>query len=55
MVGGNIYQYTRTIPTAISLETQKGNIELSIALGIILILIALVINLALHWLQRKKA
>jgi len=55
MVGGNIYQYTRTIPTAISLETQKGNIELSIALGIILILIALVINLALHWLQRKRA
>ncbi len=55
MVGGNIYQYTRTIPTAISLETQKGNIELSIALGIILILIALIINIALHMLQRKKA
>ena len=55
MVGGNIAGYTRTIPTAISLETQKGNIELSIALGIILILIALVINLALHWLQRKRA
>lgn len=55
MVGGNIYQYTRTIPTAISLETQKGNIELSIALGIILILIALIINVALHRLQRKRA
>ena len=55
MVGGNIYKYTRTIPTAISLETQKGNIELSIALGIILILIALIINIALHWLQRKRA
>jgi len=55
MVGGNIAGYTRTIPTAISLETQKGNIELSIALGIILILIALVINIALHRLQRKRA
>ena len=54
MVGGNIAGYTRTIPTAISLETQKGNIELSIALGIILILIALVINIALHRLQRKR-
>ncbi len=55
MVGGNIAGYTRTIPTTISLETQKGNIELSIALGIILILIALIINIALHWLQRKRA
>ena len=55
MVGGNIAGYTRTIPTAISLETQKGNIELSIALGIILILIALVINIALHRLQKKRA
>lgn len=55
MVGGNIAGYTRTIPTAISLETQKGNIELSIALGIILILIALVINIALHRLQRRRA
>ncbi|MBT3363327.1 MAG: ABC transporter permease [Chloroflexi bacterium] len=55
MVGGNIARYTRTIPTAIALETQKGNIELSIALGIILILIAFVINISLHMLQRKKA
>jgi tungstate transport system permease protein len=55
MVGGNIAGYTRTIPTAISLETQKGNIELSIALGIILIFIALVINIALHMLQRKRS
>ena len=54
MVGGNIARYTRTIPTAIALETQRGNIELSIALGIILILIALVINISLHMLQRKR-
>ena len=53
MVGGNIRGYTRTMTTAISLETSKGEIELSIALGIILISIALVINIGMHWLQRK--
>ncbi len=53
MVGGNIRGFTRTITTAISLETSKGDIELSIALGIILILIALVINVALNRLQQR--
>ena len=53
IVGGNIAGYTRTITTAISLETQRGNLELAIALGIILVFIALIINIALHWLQRR--
>ena len=53
MVGGNIKGFTRTLTTAISLETQKGDIELSIALGIILISIALVINVLLHRLQQR--
>ena len=53
IVGGNIAGYSRTITTAISLETQRGNLELAIALGIILVFIALVINIVLHWLQRK--
>jgi len=53
MVGGNIKGYTRTITTAISLETAKGDIELSIALGIILTIIALVINVLLNRLQEK--
>ncbi len=53
MVGGNIRGFTRTITTAISLETSKGDIELSIALGIILIMIALVINVALNRLQQR--
>ena len=53
MVGGNIKGFTRTITTAISLETSKGDIELAMALAIILILIALVINVALNWLQQK--
>jgi tungstate transport system permease protein len=53
MVGGNIRGFTRTLTTAISLETSKGDIELSLALGIILILIALVINLSLNQLQQR--
>jgi tungstate transport system permease protein len=53
MVGGNIRGFTRIITTAISLETSKGDIELSIALGIILISIALIINIILNRLQQK--
>ena len=53
MVGGNIKGFTRTLTTAISLETSKGDIELSIALGIILLLIALGINITLNKLQHR--
>jgi len=53
MVGGNIKGFTRTLTTAISLETSKGDLELAIALGIILILIALVINVVLNRLQQR--
>ena len=53
MVGGNIKGFTRVITTTISLETSKGELELSIALGIILLLLALVINLALNRLQQR--
>ena len=53
MVGGNIRGFTRVITTAISLETSKGDLELSIALGIILIFIALVINVSLNRLQQR--
>ena len=53
MVGGNIRGYTRVMTTAISLETSKGDIVLSIALGIILISIALIINFALSRLQQR--
>jgi tungstate transport system permease protein len=55
MVGGNIKGYTRTITTAISLETSKGELELSIALGIILIFIALVINVILNRIQQRES
>lgn len=51
MVGGNIAGVTRTITTAIALETSKGEFAQGIALGIVLIAIALVINAALMLLQ----
>ncbi len=54
MVGGNIRGFTRTITTAISLETSKGEIELAIALGIILIILALAINIILNRLQHRE-
>jgi len=53
MVGGNIRGFTRVITTAISLETSKGDLELSIALGIILISIALVVNVVLNRVQQR--
>jgi tungstate transport system permease protein len=53
IVGGNLAGYTRTLTTAIQLETQRGDLELALALGFILIFIAFVVNLALYWLQHK--
>lgn len=53
MVGGNIKGFTRTLTTAISLETSKGEIELALALGIILLLLALGVNITLYRLQRR--
>jgi len=52
IVGGNIAGYTRVMTTTIALETDKGNFELAIALGLILLLISLTINLGLRFLQR---
>ena len=51
MVGGNIAGATRTITTAIALETSKGDFAQGIALGIVLIALALAINAALLLLQ----
>ncbi len=53
MVGGNIKGHTRVLTTAISLETMKGNFEIGIALGIVLLLAALTINIILQWAQGK--
>lgn len=45
-VGGNIRGHTRTMTTAIALETQKGDLPLALALGLILLLLVLAVNTA---------
>lgn len=52
IVGGNIDHVTRTMTTAIALETSKGNIAIALALGMILLAIALVVNVALMGIRR---
>ena len=52
IVGGNIDHVTRTMTTAIALETSKGNIALALALGMILLAIALIVNVALMGIRR---
>ena len=52
IVGGNIDHVTRTMTTAIALETSKGNIALALALGIVLIGIALVVNVMVMGVRR---
>jgi tungstate transport system permease protein len=52
IVGGNIEGFTRTMTTAIALETSKGDLPLAMALGIVLIAIVLAVN-ALAWTARR--
>ena len=52
IVGGNIDHVTRVMTTAIVLETSKGNIALALALGIVLLLLALLINTMLMSVSR---
>jgi len=53
MLGGNILNYTRNIPTAIALETSKGEFAQGIALGLVLILLAFALNISLQFFQGK--
>ncbi|MCK5427105.1 MAG: ABC transporter permease [Thermodesulfovibrionia bacterium] len=53
IVGGNIAGYTRVMTTTIALETDKGNFELAIALGIMLLSLSLLINMFLYVIQKK--
>ena len=55
MLGGNIKGYTRSITTAIALETSKGEFSLGLALGIILLTVALSVNIMLRYLQQRNA
>lgn len=54
IVGGNIAGLTRVMTTAIAMETDKGNFELALALGIILLSLSLLINTALHLIQKNR-
>ncbi|MGW8318544.1 MAG: ABC transporter permease [Candidatus Promineifilaceae bacterium] len=54
MVGGNLRGHTRVLTTAIVLETSKGDFALAIALGLILLLLAFLVNLVLTWIQQRN-
>jgi len=54
MIGGNIRGYTRVLTTSITLETSMGNLPLAIALGLILLGIALVITVLLNIVQQRS-
>lgn len=52
IVGGNIAGHTRVMTTAITLETRRGNFELAIGLGLILLLLSFVVNTILYNIQK---
>ena len=54
MVGGNIKGRTRVLTTATVMETAKGNFDLAIALGILLLLFTFLITLALTIIQQRE-
>lgn len=58
MLGGNIRGYTRTMTTAMALEYDKGEFVLAVALGIVLVILSLFINILFHLIQgeaRRRA
>jgi tungstate transport system permease protein len=54
MVGGNIKGYSRVLTTATVMETSRGNFDVAIALGIILLFLAYLINLVLTFIQQRE-
>lgn len=55
MLGGNIRGYTRTMTTALALETQRGAFSFALSLGIVLLVLALSVNLMLNLLVHRGA
>jgi tungstate transport system permease protein len=53
MVGGNIKWQTRTITTAIALETNKGEFAMGIALGLVLLMVAFGVNLSVSFMRKR--
>jgi tungstate transport system permease protein len=54
IVGGNIDHVTRVLTTAVALETSKGNFALALGLGFILIALAIIVNLGIHWMSKTE-
>jgi len=54
MVGGNIRGHTRVLTSAIVLETSKGEFAPALALGILLLLLAFLVNFLLTWIQQRS-
>jgi tungstate transport system permease protein len=54
MVGGNIKGYSRVLTTATVMETSRGNFDIAIALGILLLLLAYIINYLLTRIQQRE-
>lgn len=54
IVGGNIDHLTRVLTTAIALETGKGEFAFALALGFILIALAIIVNLAIHSISKTE-
>lgn len=54
VVGGNIEGFTRVMTTAIALETSKGDLPLALALGLVLMLVVLCLNVLISWLRRWR-
>ena len=54
MVGGNIKGYSRVLTTATVMETSRGNFDIAIALGIILLVLAFFVNLILTQIQQQQ-
>ncbi|MFQ5946064.1 MAG: ABC transporter permease [Anaerolineae bacterium] len=54
MVGGNIEHHTRVLTTAVVLETRKGNFDLAVALGLVLLALAFAANLGMLRLQGRS-
>jgi len=55
MVGGNIRGETRVLTTAMVLEVRQGRFALALAMGLVLLALALAVNGALTWIQQRRA
>jgi tungstate transport system permease protein len=55
MVGGNLRGRTRTLTTAMVLETSRGNFEVAVALALLLLVVVFLVNWALTTIQQRRA